>query len=67
MCLADELTDFLDVFKNNGQITEAFTTLDDMRNNVERGCYKRLDRFQDDFLLWFLKIRDLTTIDSKVY
>lgn len=60
------LAEILDDAKNNGEITDAFTTLNDIRNNVEMGRYRRLDRFQEDLLAWFSKIRELTPLDSTV-
>ncbi|KAI6178614.1 hypothetical protein M3Y98_00519700 [Aphelenchoides besseyi] len=67
-CLSDSFTDVTDLFKKNGiPVHEMPFTLDQIKMNLDKGRYKRLDRFQDDVFALFTKIRQLSRPESQMF
>lgn len=40
-------------------------SFDDIKVNLDRGRYKRLDRFQEDVFALFNKAREIAAVDSQ--
>ncbi|KAI6225826.1 hypothetical protein M3Y95_00738000 [Aphelenchoides besseyi] len=67
-CLSDSFADVTDLFKKNGiPVHEMPFTLDQIKMNLDKGRYKRLDRFQDDVFVLFTKIRQLSRPESQMF
>uniref|UniRef100_A0A1I7S1Y9 Protein polybromo-1 n=1 Tax=Bursaphelenchus xylophilus TaxID=6326 RepID=A0A1I7S1Y9_BURXY len=66
--LADSFADVKDLFAKNGlEVAEMPFTFDQLKINVDKGRYRRLDRFQDDLFALFAKVRQLTSPTSQIF
>ncbi|CAD5207839.1 unnamed protein product [Bursaphelenchus okinawaensis] len=66
--LAHSFADIKDLFAKNGiKVADMPFTFEQMKINVDKGRYRRLDRFQDDLFAFFTKIRDITAPTSQIF
>lgn len=66
--LADSLSDISELFKQNGiETVDMPFTLDQIRVNVDKHRYRRLDRFQDDLFALFNQVRAVSAPSSQLF
>lgn len=67
-CLSNSFTEVVDLFrKNEIPIDEMPFTLDQIKMNLDKGRYKRLDRFQDDVFALFSRVRAISRPESQLF
>uniref|UniRef100_A0A915DFK5 Protein polybromo-1 n=1 Tax=Ditylenchus dipsaci TaxID=166011 RepID=A0A915DFK5_9BILA len=67
-CLCDCLGDVHDLLKKAGVASEDLPfSMDEIKNNVDKGRYRRLDRFQEDLFALFSKARQFSEPDSVTF
>jgi len=69
-CYSDSFTELVEKDKEqqlNGEVDEAPLTFDQIRKNLDKGRYRRLDRFQEDMFKVFERARELSRLDSQLY
>uniref|UniRef100_A0A1I7UKI5 Bromo domain-containing protein n=1 Tax=Caenorhabditis tropicalis TaxID=1561998 RepID=A0A1I7UKI5_9PELO len=67
-CYSDHLSEFTEVLKANGvPPTEWPATLDQIKMNIDKCRYRRLDRLQKDFFELFERARELSKSGSSMY
>jgi protein polybromo-1 len=67
-CLSNSFTEVVDMFRKNGIPTDEMPfTLDQIKMNLDKGRYKRLDRFQEDVFALFSRVRALTRPESQLF
>jgi protein polybromo-1 len=67
-CLSNSFTEVGDLFRKNGISTNEMPfTLDQIKTNMDKNRYKRLDRFQDDVFALFGRVRTITRPDSQLF
>ena len=68
-CYSDSFAELVEKDKTlqlNGEVSEKPLTFDQIRKNLDKGRYKRVDCFQDDMFKVFERARDLSRLDSQV-
>jgi protein polybromo-1 len=67
-CLSNSFTEVGDLFRKNGISTNDMPfSLDQIKVNMDKNRYKRLDRFQDDVFALFNRVRAITRPDSQLF
>lgn len=67
-CLSNSFTEVGDLFRKNGiPVNQMPFTLDQIKTNLDKNRYKRLDRFQDDVFGLFGRVRTMTRPDSQLF
>ncbi|KAK0426173.1 hypothetical protein QR680_009571 [Steinernema hermaphroditum] len=67
-CYGDALVDIHEVFAQKGLKRSTFPfSLDELKTHIEKGRYRRLDKFQDDLFNLFAKAREVTTPSSRIF
>ncbi|TKR92680.1 hypothetical protein L596_007287 [Steinernema carpocapsae] len=67
-CYSDALVDIHEVFEQKGLKKSEFPfSLDELKTHIEKGRYRRLDRFQEDLFNLFSKARELTSPSSAIF
>ncbi|KAI6241398.1 hypothetical protein M3Y99_00367700 [Aphelenchoides fujianensis] len=67
-CLSDSFTEVTSLFRKAGiPVHEMAFTLDQIKMNLDKGRYKRLDRFQDDVFALFSRVRALTRPETQTF
>ncbi|KAF1768252.1 hypothetical protein GCK72_000064 [Caenorhabditis remanei] len=67
-CYADDLTEFTEVLKANGVPPAEWPyTLDQIKMNIDKCRYRRLDKLQKDFFDLFERARELSKVGSRMY
>ncbi|MFH4974813.1 hypothetical protein AB6A40_001522 [Gnathostoma spinigerum] len=67
-CYSDSLAEVPSLLKRKGLKPNEFPfSLDEIRKNIDKGRYRRLDRFQDDLFALFHAAREHTRTDSQLF
>lgn len=67
-CYSDHLTEFTEVLKAKGVPSAEWPfTLDQIKMNIDKCRYRRLDKLQKDFFDLFERVRELSKADSPMY
>ncbi|XP_035825265.1 protein polybromo-1 isoform X1 [Aplysia californica] len=69
-CYSDSFAELVEKDKGlqvNGEVSEPPLTFDQIRKNLDKGRYQRVDRFQDDMFKMFERARQLSRLDSQLY
>lgn len=67
-CISDSFTEATSLFRRHGiALADMPFTLDQIRTNLDKGRYRRLDRFQDDIFALLSRVRELTPVASGVH
>ncbi|CAB3407587.1 unnamed protein product [Caenorhabditis bovis] len=68
VCYADAFVELPDILKSKGVPADEWPfTFDQIKMNIDKCRYRRLDRFQKDFFDLFEKARELTKFGSPMY
>jgi protein polybromo-1 len=66
--LSESLDDIHKLFKKSGVPEDEFPfSLDEIKYNLDKGRYRRIDRFQEDFFYLFAKIREHAPVKSELF
>ncbi|KAK6057679.1 hypothetical protein COOONC_04764, partial [Cooperia oncophora] len=67
-CRCDSFAELPDLLKARGFPRDEWPfSLDQIKRNIDKGRYRRLDRFQKDFFDLFERARELSRSDSKLF
>ncbi|KAK6994776.1 protein polybromo-1-like isoform X1 [Biomphalaria glabrata] len=69
-CYTDSFAELIEKDKAlqlNGEITERPLTFDQIKRNLDKGRYRRVDRFQEDMFKVFERARKYSRTDSQLY
>lgn len=67
-CRCDSFAELPDLLKARGLPRDEWPfSLDQIKRNIDKGRYRRLDRFQKDFFDLFDRARELSRSDSKLF
>uniref|UniRef100_A0A8R1HJA9 Protein polybromo-1 n=3 Tax=Caenorhabditis japonica TaxID=281687 RepID=A0A8R1HJA9_CAEJA len=67
-CFSDQLTEITEILKSKGVPADEWPfTLDQIKMNIDKCRYRRLDRLQKDFFDLFEKVRELSKVGSPMY
>ncbi|WKX90196.1 hypothetical protein Q1695_009217 [Nippostrongylus brasiliensis] len=67
-CRSDSFAELPDLLKARGLSRDEWPfSLDQIKRNIDKGRYRRLDRFQKDFFDLFDRARELSRSDSKLF
>uniref|UniRef100_A0A7E4ZZ93 Bromo domain-containing protein n=1 Tax=Panagrellus redivivus TaxID=6233 RepID=A0A7E4ZZ93_PANRE len=67
-CLSESFEDIPKVMRDAGVPEEEYPfSLDEIKYNLDKGRYRRLDRFQEDLFYLFAKIRYVLPADSQLF
>ncbi|CAL1527080.1 unnamed protein product [Lymnaea stagnalis] len=69
-CYTDSFAELTEKDKGlqlNGEITERPMTFDQIKRNLDKGRYRRVDRFQEDMFKVFERARKCSRTDSQLY
>lgn len=67
-CLSNSFTEVTELFRKNGIFTKDMPfTLDQIKINMDKNRYRRLDRFQDDVFALFSKVRAISRPESQLF
>lgn len=65
--MSDQLNDIHDLLKKKGVNPKDMPfSLDEIKMNVDKGRYKRLDRFQEDLFTLFMRAKQVYDVNSTV-
>lgn len=67
-CLSESLEELTKYLRKSNVPEEEYPfSLDEIKYNLDKGRYRRLDRFQDDLFFLFAKIREYAPLDSELF
>ncbi|BFZ08168.1 hypothetical protein BsWGS_11204 [Bradybaena similaris] len=69
-CYSDSFAELAEKDKGlllSGEVTERPITFDQIKRNLDKGRYRRVDRFQEDMFKVFERARKLSRTDSQLY
>uniref|UniRef100_A0AC34FD39 Protein polybromo-1 n=1 Tax=Panagrolaimus sp. ES5 TaxID=591445 RepID=A0AC34FD39_9BILA len=67
-CLSESLDDIQKFLRKSGVLEDEMPfSLDEIKYNLDKGRYRRLDRFQDDFFYLLAKIREYAPVTSDLF